>query len=230
MCGNELVRFCKKRYDPKLNGHVCEEVLRDEGIDPDRVAADIEAEERRREEEIEQDLEARIAEQERREKERLEARRRANRTDVPAGRQNAGEDDGIRFSVVSLDEVRSVDGDYEQAEASAGSRFVLVQVDYVNESDAPIDVACSMTAGGSGVALYDDADRRYTVDDEATLVHPMNELTCGDEIQPGQSSRVALAFEIGDAASPARIELWNPEHPGPEDGGTHLAFDLTPGA
>lgn len=34
ICGDELVQFCKERYDPDVNADTCEPVLRDAGIDP----------------------------------------------------------------------------------------------------------------------------------------------------------------------------------------------------
>lgn len=39
LCGDDLVAFCKSNYDPDINAATCDDVLRDEGIDPTAIAA-----------------------------------------------------------------------------------------------------------------------------------------------------------------------------------------------
>src|SRR5690242_6231057 len=39
ICGDDLVRFCRQRYDPDVNADTCDQVLKDAGIDPRSLVA-----------------------------------------------------------------------------------------------------------------------------------------------------------------------------------------------
>ena len=199
-CGDDAVRFCRKRYDRDLNGDVCDDVLTEAGIDPKKMLA------------------------ERRRRARAAARRRLerNRTRVKIG--EAGTDDGVSFTVTALDQRESIDGDYDNATPKAGNIFIVAKLSYTNDGTKPIDLLCSITAGTDGAVLVDGRDRQFSPDTDATSVAPANEEACGDDVQPGDTEDAELVFDVSDSTQPKGLVLWNPDKAGPEDGGTFLAI------
>lgn len=199
-CGDDAVRFCRKRYDRDLNGDVCDDVLTEAGIDPEKMLA------------------------ERRKRARAAARRRVerNRTAVQLGER--GTDDGVSFTVTALERRESIDGAYEHAAPKAGNIFIVAKLTYTNSGSKPIDLLCSMTAGSDGALLFDSRNRQFGTDGEATGVASANEEACGDNVQPGDTEDAELVFDVSSSIRPKGLVLWNPEKAGPEDGGTFLAI------
>ena len=208
MCGDELVRFCEERYNPRLNSDTCDPVLREAGIDPEEVLAGQRQQERDR----------RRAARERREQAELDARQNID-LGVPT------RDNGIVFTVDAVREGRTIDGAYDEVvESRPGRKFVIAELTYKNAGREPVDLLCSASAGGDGFALIDRAGRTFSVADEAMFSAAENEEACGRETQPGETEDALVVFEVPAAVRPSELLVWNPAAKGPEDGGSHLSL------
>jgi hypothetical protein len=222
MCGDELVEFCLDRYDPEINGDVCETVLRDAGEDPEAAARRVEFDEAQRMREIEEDLEADAQREEREEEERLEEQRAAARDEAAIG--DATELGGLTLTVDQLGPAELVEGAYTDVTADRGRQLFVAQVTYRNAGSSPSGYLCSVTAGDQGFMLVDNQGREFTPDGEKTLEAAANEEACGGELQPGEGDDAWIVFEVPASVDPVELIAWNPDEPGPADGGAHVAI------
>lgn len=216
VCGEDLVAFCEERYDPDVNEDVCRQVLVDADLDPDAIAqqnADAEQAE----------IEDTIAESEQREQERLDAEREANRVKGDSSAFTA--DDGLEIRPVTSETATAIESEYDVVRPDGGSRFVVFAVAVRNVGDKPTSAQCSWSTG-SGATLLDADGKSYSLDSDAMISHPENDTACGDDLQPGGESSTAFVFEVPDSVKPEEIQIWDPEQPGPDEGGTHLVYAL----
>ncbi len=159
LCGDELVAFCKERYDRQINADTCDPVLRDAGIDPEEM----------------------LAERRRRRAERRRARIEAAR--IPAKLGEPGRVAGVEYVVQSVTEVSSLAGAYGTViEPRGGNKLVIVNLIYRNVGRKPTDLFCG---GAPGFALIDVQGRQFSPDDEAMFESIANEEACAEELQPG---------------------------------------------
>jgi hypothetical protein len=216
LCGADLARFCEERYDPAVNDDVCRQVLIDEGVDPARQARIVTRRENAR-------VQQASDEAAQAEADRVARARRANRHAISL--ETTSTDDGLRYTVHAPRRTDSIPSDYDAAYAKAGHTFIVFPVTVTNDGRKPTDVVCAAGAGGNGFLLIDDRVREFHVDSNATLTAPDN-AACGDNLQPGDTQRAEIVFQVISSIRPAHLLVWNPDEPGPEEGGTHLDVGL----
>lgn len=208
ICGDELRDFCRARYDEQLNGEVCRVVLKDAGLDPDRVAADIAEKEREQQEQAEL-----------REEDRLErARRAAEITGARGEWETVGE---MAYRVISFDYAERIYGEYDIRLAREGAAFVTVSFEYRNDGSEPRDVLCAFAAA----ELEDDRGRSFSLDGQTMAASLENEAACAGDQQPGEVGQGLLIFEVADDVSVERLLIWEPGTLGPEDASPYVTVE-----
>jgi hypothetical protein len=95
----------------------------------------------------------------------------------------------------------------------AQGQFVLVSVTVANIGDEP------QTLVGDAQKLFDTQGREFSVDTEAA-VYLSDSNSIFEEINPGNSVKGTLMFDIPDGVKPARLEL----HDSPFSGGVEVTL------
>ena len=95
----------------------------------------------------------------------------------------------------------------------AQGQFVLVSITVANIGDEP------QTLVGDAQKLFDTQGRKFSVDTEAA-VYLADSNSIFEEINPGNSVKGTLLFDIPDGVKPARLEL----HDSPFSGGVDVGL------
>jgi hypothetical protein len=220
MCGDELVAFCKERYDPDLNADTCDESLREAGV-LNEVKAGLAAREAREQHETEERIDRELAAQERVEREKArEAERRAR---TPARFAEPATLGDVVYNIESITTSAELNGAFDVQAAGADRTFVIANMTYRNVGEKPLDLLC---AGGNGFALIDVRGRRFSADDDVMFEAAANDEACAGDIQPGDQGDAVAVFNVRDNVRPAQLVVWDPQGDAPEDGGKHLVYDI----
>jgi hypothetical protein len=214
MCGDELVAFCEQRYDPAINGDTCRPVLKDAGYTGAQLAAlhrDLAHQEQ-------QQVNQTIHKQRRREQEREQRRAQRGRHDAQIG--TPAKIGSVTYTVTTAESHRSIGADYDTVTAKPGRKLVALSTDFHNAGRKPVLVAC----GGLNATLVDDQGRRFSPDDEASIMLMAD--ACGDT-QAGDDGSTTTVFSLPADATPTRFIITDPDGRQPEMGGEWLSVDLT---
>lgn len=214
LCGSALAAFCAHNYVGAPQQQACIAALRDVGKDPEAIARAVVKRDRPS---MGPDVYAQ------READDLARLRAANRIDAELGRYAS--DDTIALRLDDWRRASSVGSDLGRSRPSADSYYAVFDFRVRNESAYPVQAICLWVAGGAGL-LVDARSRQYSLDADATTNAPSNRRACGDDLQPGQTRKLTLVFELSADAVPREVLVWDPTGASYDDGGTHLAWLL----
>jgi hypothetical protein len=169
VCGDELVVFCKRNYDPDINADVCDDILREEGVDPAAIA--------RRQREVEA----------------LSATRAQNKQRTDVARGASGTLDGVEYTAGAVRTVKRVTGPAGAFKAKPGNVLIVTDIDYRNRGDKPVDVLCG---AGNQFRLVDRRDKLYSADSEGMFSATANDEGCSRDVQPGQREDAQVIFQV----------------------------------
>jgi hypothetical protein len=125
-------------------------------------------------------------------------------------------DDGLKFTLESLEEVQSlpVTEFSDPVVARPRVRLIAARLTIKNNGQVPVDPFCG---GASGVVLLDERDRNYEAEDNVLDIAG-NDSVCNDGVAPGFKDTVTLAFEIPRKAEIGGLVVWNSEAEDDSDG------------
>jgi hypothetical protein len=117
-----------------------------------------------------------------------------------------GVDDNVTFKVLSLEAVSSIPTDEFSdgpMTAKPGAKLVKAVVRWKNNMDKSADIFC----GGGGAILIDQNNRNFDpVEDQIDIA---GNNICGEDVQPGFTQTVTLAFQMPKDSNTTELALWN---------------------
>ncbi len=200
VCGDDLLAFCQKSYDPEINADVCDGVLSDAGTSGPEVLAGRRATSRER-------------------------HRRAvalARTRVGIGQPRRLGD--VVYTVRSARWVSQLQGSLDEVILpQAGRRFFVARVSYKNVGRTPLDLLCG---GATNFRLLDSRSRVFSTDEEAMIEHELNDEACVRKAQPGDLDTAAVVFQVSDAVTPVDLLIGRRSGPPPPGAEPYLAIPV----
>jgi hypothetical protein len=127
----------------------------------------------------------------------------------------AGVDDDVTFKVLSLEAVSSIPTDeYSDGPITAkpGAKLVKAVVRWKNNMSKSADIFC----GGNSAILLDQNDRNFDPIDDQIDIAGNN--ICGEDVQPGFTQTVTLAFQMPKDSNTTALALWNSDFEDDYDG------------
>jgi zinc-ribbon domain/Domain of unknown function (DUF4352) len=124
-------------------------------------------------------------------------------------------DDDVTFKVLSLEAVSSIATDEFSdgpITAKPGAKLVKAVVRWKNNMSKSADIFC----GGSSAILLDQNDRNFDPIDDQIDIAGNN--ICGEDVQPGFTQTVTLAFQMPKDSNTAALALWNSDSEDDYDG------------